>query len=391
MLKKVLENGITLVCCESNGSGFEVSLTIKSGHQNEPKLGLAALYENIVATQAQGGISAVCGGNITSFFTGGSMSELSKKLNLLWHLCSNPVVCADTVTESINDIVLHTVDLAGVPMRQTKLAYKHTAFSQDKVVWNTDEYIKRVSSLMPDDVNDYIKTCYVGKNLIIGYSGPESSFERVEKLVSQLFGKLPEGKRSPGNNLLYTGGYQEIPGNGTIQIAMFGWDISRLSNFAETNVLMSMLSARLERALMPLKAASEVKIAGYFGYRTLRICVSCMQRSNFKKAVDVVCENVRRITHEDASDRRVETSRQRAMTERLAISNEALPQSVHAAWLQLRRGIDYDNDRCIRNIWRTTAADVRDKALDIFTKKMTCVVYGAHESYDDLLAKMDLH
>lgn len=391
MLKKVLENGITLVCCKSNGSGFEVSLTIKSGHQNEPKLGLAALYENIVATQAQGGISAVCGGNITSFFTGGSLNELNKKLNLLWNLCSNPVVCTDTVKESVNDIVLHTVDLAGVPMRQTKLAYKHTAFSQDKVVWNTDEYIKRVSSLTADDVNDYIKTCYVGKNLIIGYSGSESSFERVEKLVSQLFGKLPEGKRSPGNNLLYTGGYQEIPGNGTIQIAMFGWDISRLSNFAETNVLMSMLSARLERALMPLKATSEVKIAGYFGYRTLRICVSCMQPGNFKKAVNVVCENVRRITHEDASDRRIETSRQRAMTERLAISNEALPQSVHAAWLQLKRGIDYDNDRCIRNIWRTTAADVRDKALDIFTKKMTCVVYGAHESYDDLLAKMDLH
>ncbi|MEE6207055.1 MAG: insulinase family protein, partial [Alphaproteobacteria bacterium] len=283
-------------------------MTIKSGHQNEPKLGLAALYENIVAQQAQGGISAVYGGNITSFFTGGSMSELSKKLNLLWHLCSHPVINDDTVTEAANDIVLHTMDLAGVPMRQTKLAYKHTAFSQNEVVWDTDEYIKRVTALTTDDVNDYIKTCYVGKNLIIGYSGPESSFDRVEKLVSSLFGKLPEGKRSPVSDLLYTGGYQEIPGNGAIQIAMFGWDISRLSNFAETNVLMSMLSARLERALAPLKATSEVKIAGYFGYRTLRICVSCMHRHNFKKVIDVVCENVRRITHEDADDRRLETS-----------------------------------------------------------------------------------
>lgn len=391
MLKKVLENGINLVCCESNGSGFEVSLTIKSGHQNEPKLGLAALYENIVAQQAQGGISAVYGGNITSFFTGGAMSELSKKLNLLWHLCGHPVVNDDTVSKAANDIVLHTMDLAGVPMRQTKLAYKHTAFSQNEVVWNTDEYISRVSSLKPEDVNEYIKTCYVGKNLIIGYSGPESSFDRVEKLVFQLFGELPEGKRSPISDLLYTGGYQEIPGNGSIQIAMFGWDISRLSNFSETNVLMSMLSARLERSLAPLKATSEVKIAGYFGYRTLRICISCMNRNNFKKALDVICDNVRRITHENASDRRLETSRQHAMTERLAISNEALPHSVHASWLLLKRGIDYDNDRCIRNIWRTTAEDVRDKALSIFTRKMTCVMYGAKVSYDDLLTKMDLH
>ena len=152
-----------------------------------------------------------------------------------------------------------------------------------------------------------------------------------------------------------------------------------------------MLSARLERALAPLSVAAEIKIAGYFGYRTLRICVSCICQDNFAKAIDIVCENVRRATYDDASDRRLETSKQRAMSERLAISNEALPHSVQAAWLLLKRGIEYDNNKCIANIWRTTAEDVRDKALDIFTSEMTCVIYGNyHSTKEELLRKMQL-
>ena len=388
MNKVVLNNGITILCVENNStSGFEVSLTFKSGHQNEPKLGLAAVYEKIVEQQAQGEISAVYGGNITSFFTSGPLKTLSEKFNELWLYCEHPTVDSGTVQIAIDDIVQHTVDLAAVPMRQTKLAYKHTAFSQDDVVWDTTEYIAKVLSLTVDDVNNYITSNYVGRNIIIGYCGAESGFERLVKLVDKLFGSLPAGKPTPVKNLLYTGGYQEIPGNGTVQIAMFGWDLN-LGDYAETNVLMTMLSDRLERAVAPLSATSEVKIAGYFGFRTLRISVSCNNRRNFAKVVDEVCKQVARLKHENASPRRLETSRQRAMTQRLAMPNEALPNAVHAAWLFLKRGIDYDNNKCIANIYRTTANDVRDKALDIFAEKMTYVIYGAKASYEDILAKM---
>lgn len=389
MQKIVLENGITILCVENNSaSGFEVSLTFKSGHQNEPKLGLAAVYEKIVEQQAQGEISAVYGGNITSFFTSsGSLKALSKKLNELWLYCAHPTVDSSTVQAAIDDIVQHTVDLAAVPMRQTKLAYKHTAFSQNAVVWDTAEYIAKVSALTVDDVNNYITSNYVGRNIVIGYCGVESGFEKLVKTVDKLFGSLPAGKPTPVKNLLYTGGYQEIPGNGTVQIAMFGWDLN-LGDYAETNVLMTMLSDRLERAVAPLAATSEVKIAGYFGFRTLRICVSCNNRRNFAKVIDEVCKQVARLKHENASPRRLETSRQRSMAQRLAISNEALPRAVHATWLFLKRGIDYDNNKCIANIYRTTANDVRDKALDIFTPEMTCVIYGAKASFDDIKAKM---
>lgn len=390
-MKKTLANGVTLVGHVINESGFEVSLTFGGGHQTEQKLGLAATYENIVSRQARGELQAVYGGNITSFTTAGTNSQLGKKLNELWLACVHPTIDDYEVELATSDIVQHTYDLAGVPMRQCKLAYKHTAFGQDKVVWDTAEYMKKVSALTADDVQAYIDKALVGKNIILSFVGSEIGFAKFEKLAAKLFGNLPAGEKTPLKNYLYTGGYQEIAGNGTLNVAMFGWDVSRSGNFAETNVLMSMLSARLERALAPLSVTTEVKIAGYFGFRTLRICISCISQENFAKAIDIVCENVRRITYDDASDRRLETSKQRAMSERLAISNEALPHSVQAAWLLLKRGIEYDNNKCIANIWRTTAEDVRDKALDIFTSEMTCVIYGNyHTSKEELLARMQL-
>lgn len=390
-MKKILANGVTLVGHASNEAGFEVSLTFGGGHQTEPKLGLAATYENIVSRQARGELQAVYGGNITSFITSGNKNQLNKKLNELWLACVHPTIDDYEVELATSDIVQHTYDLAGVPMRQCKLAYKHTAFGQDKVVWDTSEYMKKVSELTAEDVQGYIDRALVGKNIILSFVGSEIGFAKFEKLAEKLFGSLPAGERTPLKNYLYTGGYQEIKGNGMLNVAMFGWNVSRSGNFAETNVLMSMLSARLERSLAPLAVSTEVKIAGYFGFRTLRICVSCVNNENFAKAVDIVCDNVRRITYDDASDRRLETSKQRAMSERLAISNEALPRSVQAAWLLLKRGIEYDNNKCIANIWRTTAGDVRDKALDIFTSEMTCVIYGNyHSSKEEILRKMEL-
>ena len=212
-MKKTLANGVTLVGHVSNESGFEVSLTFGGGHQTEEKLGLAAVYENIVSRQARGELQAVYGGNITSFTTAGTNSQLGKKLNELWLACVHPTIDDYEVELATSDIVQHTYDLAGVPMRQCKLAYKHTAFGQDKVVWDTDEYIKKVSALKADDVQAYIDKALVGKNIILSFVGSELGFAKFEKLATKLFGNLPAGEKTPLKNYLYTGGYQEIPGN----------------------------------------------------------------------------------------------------------------------------------------------------------------------------------
>lgn len=404
MKQIILENGTTLLMNGSSNRSFEVSIVIKTGHINEPKLGLASLYENVVIKQsrrAKKNIVPSYGGDITAFTTGGSITALHKTMLELWDACCNPHLTDLEISDAAQDIMQHTADLANVPKRQTKMAYKHTAFAQDAVVWDTAEYIRRVSTLTTEDVQDYIENNYVGRNLIISYSGPEDSFDKFEILCRQLFGKLPAGKRTPLKKLLYTGGFEKISSEDTMLLAAFGWDISKLSDFAETNVLMSMLSSRLERQLTPLHVGVNLKIAGYYGFRTMRILIDMRivdpndhaavdaAKENFVKAIDVVCANIKRVTHECASDRRMETSRQQAMTQRLAISNEKLLGTVETAWLHLKRGISYDNERCIQKIWQLDAVDVRDMAEKIFAQKLTLVTYGIDAiDYEDIIAKM---
>ena len=329
MKQIILENGTTLLVSNSENRSFEVSVVIKTGHINEPKLGLASLYENVVIKQAQRAkrnIVPSYGGDITAFTTGGSIGSLKKTLLELWDACCNPHLTELEVSDAAQDILQHTIDLANVPERQTKMAYKHTAFAQDDVVWDTAEYIRRVSELNVDDVQDYITSNYVGHNLIVSYSGPEDSIDKFIELCKPLFGRLPSGKRTQVKKLLYTGGFEKIHSDSdSMLLAAFGWDISKLSDFAETNVLMSLLSSRLERQLTPLHVGCNLKIAGYYGFRTLRILVDMRiskpddnklveeAKKDFKAAIGVVCSNVKRITHECASDRRMETSRQQAM------------------------------------------------------------------------------
>ena len=59
-----LYNGITVVTSRLNQQ-TSVSVTVNVGHVNEPKLGLAALFEQVLLKQSCG-IQAVYGGTITT-------------------------------------------------------------------------------------------------------------------------------------------------------------------------------------------------------------------------------------------------------------------------------------------------------------------------------------
>lgn len=374
-IKKVLENGVTVLCSVTNNS--ELSLTIKSGHINETKVGIAAVYENIVAQNANNvNLMSISGGSLTSFVTR-VKSSITVALKYLYDNCVNTAVTKKALDFAVADISKHTRDMAPLPTRQTKLAYKHTAFSKNQVFWSPERYVEQLEALDVCDVKNYIMDNFVGSNVVISFAGSEKDFDTVFEVAEKYFGLLPMGERK-SISLEYTGGFSCINGNGCKQLAFFGWELPAGYNTAETNVLMSMLSGRLERSLAEagLSAEAVVKIAGYFGLRTLRVAVSCDSKSDFGKCIDIVCKNVKRLQTSVASDRRMETSRQRAMVERLGISNEALPRSVEAAWALLGRNIDYDNDRAITNIWEVSAQDVRYAAQEIFNSKMTCVLYS---------------
>ena len=395
-------NGLTLLMGSSSRKQSELSLVIKTGHINEPKLGLAALYENIIVRMARkSGVNLIpsYGGNLTAFTICGDyrkIGDMRAAFTTIKHLCCAPELTDADVALAADDIVQHTIDLAPVPKKQVKLAYKHTAFGSDDVVWDTEAYIAAVKSLTVDDVKQYIADNYVGNNLVVSYVGPQDTLVMVYHLCEDVFSDLPEGHRTDVKQLLYTGGFQKLEGNGNVLYALIGWDISKLSDFAETNVLMTMLSSRLERELSPLGVDSVVSIAGYFGFRTLRVVLrketseanQDKDKETFAQALDILARNVVRAKTQCASDRRLETSCQNAMTQRLAISNEKFLRTVEAAWLHLDRNVVYDNNRCINNIWRLDAVDVRDMAEKIFAQKATIVLYGVDSSYEELVAKM---
>ena len=51
MEKFKLNNGVTVVIANRASQVLSVSVTVNVGHVNEPKLGIAALYENVLMKQ----------------------------------------------------------------------------------------------------------------------------------------------------------------------------------------------------------------------------------------------------------------------------------------------------------------------------------------------------
>ena len=387
-MKKILNNGLTIVCKDVN-KFEEVSLTFKCGHINEPLVGIAGVYEKIVASNSPK-LGSILGGSMTSFVLRNTdgVNTISKAIKALFKGCVKIPVTQISLASAVADIVKHTEDLAPLPERQVKLAYKHTAFG-NSTLWQTDEYLEKLEELTTKDVAKYIEDNFVGGNIVISYCGPEEDIDEVADVVEKYFGKLPAGNKNADCNLNYTGGFQFIQGEGNSRVARFGWYLPKEYNTAETNILMSMLAGRLERSTAEAKieADTTVKIAGYFGLRTLCITLKCFGKRNLDTAVNIVLENIKRLQTSEASDRRMETTRSRAAIERLCISNEALPRSVEAAWALLGRNIDYDVDSIISNLYNVTAHDVKIAAREIFSQKPTVVFYTRkpHITFDKIV------
>lgn len=391
MEKIILKNGATVLYKKSAQMG--VSLTIKVGHLNEPKLGIAAVFERVVGLLAKEQVMSFYGGSMTSFFCGASDDvQLIARIACLYDWCINTPITQKILYRAVADIVLHTSDLAPLPLRQTKLAYKHTAYSKNEVVWDTNFYINSVRSLSVKDLEDYRASCFVGNNMVLVCTGSESAKKQCVEMAEHYFGNLLPGHRHEVDNLLYTGGYQQLNGNGSTNILMLGWDITNIRSRAEANMLMTMLSGRLERSFAEsnILATHEVKVAGYYGFNTIRISASCMKRNEFSKVVDIVCANVVRAATQLVSDRRLETTRQRAMTERLLEASKAQPTSVRLAWQFLGRDVMYDAKEWINYVWDVDALDLRDTAREIFASPFTCVVYTdtPSPSYEQIKEKL---
>ena len=134
----------------------------------------------------------------------------------------------------------------------------------------------------------------------------------------------------------------------------------------------------------------EVKIAGYYGMRTLRVAVTSHDGEDVNEFIDIICANVNRLRTTLASDRRMETSRNRAMAEKLFIFSQPQDSAVEIAWQVLGRGQMYDINERINATWQVNASDVKDIAEVIFSKPLTCAVCAGDGvySYKEIKAKL---
>lgn len=379
MQELALANGVKVIVAPSNGEGYRVSATVRVGHVNESRLGIAAVCEKVILSQLKNS-SAVYGGTITSFILGCNSGNVEDALTALAGVLKNPDLSQQRIDAAVADIVQHTQDMAPLPQRQMKLLYKHTAFKKGKVLWDTDAYIDSVKSLTSADLKSFMETYYSGKNLVVCLAGPSVKTEEFAKLAEKYLGDYPAGRAQKVENQFYTGGYAKLPAKKGFQKVMLGWDVSGLQNVAEANVLMSMLAGRLERSFADYDVTTEVKIAGYYGLRTLRVAVEAREE-DVNACIDVVCANINRLTTSLASDRRMETSRNRAMCEKLFQLTQQEDASIEAAWQVLGRGKMYDVSERINATWLVSARDVQDIAREIFATPLTLVVCSQRPCY----------
>ena len=112
MEKFKLHNGATIVIAECLSKELSVSVTVNVGHVNEPKLGIAALYENVLMKQVSR-VQTVYGGTVTSFFTG-SVQLLIYRRNVTRSAApSLPPVISNAPT--ISEITVISVEKAPIP------------------------------------------------------------------------------------------------------------------------------------------------------------------------------------------------------------------------------------------------------------------------------------
>lgn len=374
-----LANGLVLVVKENGNADVTVAITIGVGHNNETQsnLGLCALLEKVLLMQSSN-VNAMYGGTVTTYITAGTSKCLDALFAVMSKLVIAPDLSKNLVDSAAADLIRHTKDMAPLVRRQLKLLYKHTAYANDKVVWDTQAYINSLKRFTPADVQAFKEEYYTAKNMVVEVTGNVKA-EAVKILAEQYFSEIPEGKKNRAPKHFYTGGFDQIPAD-KVEMFLMGWDVSELSNVSEANVLMHMLRARLERGFAGTDVNFGIKIAGYYGRRSLQISIQT-QETPLNQCLDVVCANIKRLKETLASDRRLESSRNWAMTEKLFQFERPVEGSYEIAWQILGRGGMYSVEERINAIWQVSARNVQEIAQQIFAKPITLVMATNHPHY----------
>ena len=395
MEKFHLNNGLTVVYA-GNAKAYSVCLSINIGHVNEPRLGLANLFERVLLLQIKG-VIPVFGGTMTAYTAGGD--DLRDILERMSQVFGGAEISEEYVKRAKEAIVQETLDTAPLTVRRTKLLYKHTAFGAD-LVRPTEEYLHSVETSSLDDVRQFGEKYYTASNTVLVIAGPRFTAYELKQLVQEYFGMVSTGESLPKfKSNIYTGGFGRMDVEDGITRLMFGWDIKHLSigSSPVANVMMSMFLRRLERAYAEAGVDDvfvDFKVAGYYGLRTMRASISS-RSADAKMLTDIFAAVVNRICDTEASERRMERSRNAAMVEKLDKYEKSDNKALETAWQLIGRGDMYNISNRINSISETSAHDVKMVSRDVFrhSRPTYVVAVSADEevySYEELLRMLHM-
>jgi predicted Zn-dependent peptidase len=342
------------------------------------------------------GILPVFGGTMTAYTSGAD--NLADAVEKVSRVFNSTVITEEFVEKAKKIIIQQTLDTAPLTMRRAKLLYKHTAFGAD-LVRTTEEYISAIQSYTVEDLKEFANTYYVASNSVLVLAGFVD--DEAKAAVKKYFSKVSCGeKQFSVRKNIYTGGFGRIDVENENVKLMFGWSVAHLtlSDSPAVNVMMSMFQRRLERAYAEAgvdDAYVEFKIAGYYGLRTMRAFVTS-HKATPRALTDVFVKAVNRICDTEASDVRMERSRNAAMTEKLDKYERSDDAALEMAWQLVGRGNMYNVSSRINSIWETSARDVKDLSKDVFRHLQPTYIVVADKdadaySYDELLEAIHLN
>lgn len=373
MEKFQLSNAMNVVYAGYSAE-YSVCLAVHVGHINEPKKGIAALFEKVLLLQVKG-IIPVFGGTMTVFTAGNE--DLEEALSTVAQIFNQSLITDEMVALAKEAIFKQTQEATALVMRQMKLLYKHTAFGAARMMM-PDDYLAVVHSYSADDVRYFMQTYYTAANIDLVISGPRIPLADLKDAVGLYFKQLPQGVAQPrfvGN--IYTGGFTRmaVAGN-TLTRLMFGWDVSRLTldDSAVMNVMMSMFWKQVEQAFAKagIDAQVEFRIAGYYGARTVRLLAAADYDAQIM--ADIIMAEVNHICDIPASDELMVQSRNMAVNEKLDKYEKSDDAALEKIWQMNGRSVSSDTSSRIEEIKDVDADAVQVLAQRVFRGSKPAVV-----------------
>lgn len=322
---------------------------------------------------------------MTAYTTGGDNIEMM--LERLSHVFDASFLTEELLLEAKNLIIKQTLDIAPLTTRRMKLLYKHVAFGAD-MVCTTEEYLDYIRGYSLDDVRDFGDTYYTALNAVLIVVGGNQILDKVGEWSEKYFGHVKSGsKRNDVVENIYTGGFGYIKVEDKTTRLMFGWDMKHMNvdDSPALNVMMSMFLRRLERAYADAGMDDvyvELKVAGYYGLRTMRVFVTSPTKSA-EELTEVVVKALNRICDTEASISRLERSRNAAMVEKLDKWEKSDDTALEIAWQMTGRGCMYDAANRINYICEISASDVMRIAQRLFRRYRPTYIVASNDSVND--------